>query len=534
MPLHEDLLSSLSEPANTTLISGILRGIEKESLRITPQGTLAQTAHPQTLGSALTHPQITTDYSEALLEFITPPSHRVEEVLCHLKNVHSFTSHQLDNEYLWATSMPCILQNDHQIPVAQYGNSNAGKMKTIYRLGLGHRYSRLMQTISGVHYNFSLPIAFWAYLHNFENSSLDLQSYRTQRYFDLIRNFRRYFWLLIYLFGASPAVCYTFLRDREHSLIPFEGDKHTMHSPYGTSLRMGNLGYQSSAQESLLINYNNLGNYLSTLCEAITDPHPDYETMGLKSKDGEYKQLNTSLLQIENEFYSSIRPKRTNNSGETALGALFHRGVEYIEVRCLDVNPYEPLGINTEQIHFLDTFLLYCLLRESPASDNAEYRHILENQKRIVYSGRDPELTLLKNGKETTVPQWGKDLLNKLVPVAQLLDTANKTQAYTESLTAQREKIENPELTPSARILADMKENQQTFYDFALSRSLEHHKILTQEPLPQKTQDRFELMSRISLEEQKTLESARQLPFDEYLANYYEQYNYCKCELDGA
>ncbi|TQV82518.1 glutamate--cysteine ligase [Exilibacterium tricleocarpae] len=530
MSLSQSLLAALGEPANTPLITGILRGIEKESLRITPAGHLACTPHPQQLGAALTHPQITTDFSEALLEFITPPSHRVEEVLAHLENIHRFTYQQLQNEYLWVSSMPCMLSNDDEVPVANYGTSNVGRMKTVYRYGLGHRYGRLMQTIAGIHYNFSLPTAFWAFLHTHENSSQELQAFKTERYFALIRNFRRYYWLLIYLFGAAPAVCRTFVSDRKHSLVPHGDDHHTLHTPYATSLRMGDLGYQSQAQEALVVCYNNLSSYLHTLCGAITQPHPDYEAIGLRNGAGEYQQLNTSLLQIENEFYSSIRPKRTAHSGETALGALHDRGVEYIEVRCIDLNPYEPLGIDAGQIHFLDTFLLYCLLKDSPEANNTEYRHILENQRRIVYRGREPGLTLLDSeGAEIGLKDWGMALLEELAPVAGLLDRATGSDHHATALGQQRGKVEDAQLTPSARVLRDMEEQGVTFFRLAMNQAERHSQALTATPLDQRTELRFRAMAATSLQEQAAVEAADTLSFEEYLQRFYAQYRYCNC-----
>lgn len=297
-------------PANASL-NGILRGLEKESLRITPKGQLAQTGHPLGLGSALKHPHITTDYSEALLEFITEPLDNIPALLQQLDDIHRFTYQELakDDERLWPASMPSQLPADAEIPVARYGSSNSGTMKTIYRVGLGHRYGRSMQTIAGVHYNFSLPDDFWRELQQQEGDSQDLQAFKTQRYFALIRNFRRYFWLLVYLFGAAPAVSNSFVDGRKHRLQAFGDDIQTQHLPFATSLRMGDLGYQSDAQQSLFVCYNNVNSYLRTLCGAITKSHPAYAAIGVKDDAGNYKQLNTSLLQIENEFYSSIDRK---------------------------------------------------------------------------------------------------------------------------------------------------------------------------------------------------------------------------------
>ncbi len=517
-------------PANASL-KGILRGLEKESLRITPKGKLAQTGHPAGLGSALKHPHITTDYSEALLEFITEPLDNIPALLQQLDDIHRFTYQELakDDERLWPASMPSQLPADADIPVARYGSSNSGTMKTIYRVGLGHRYGRSMQTIAGVHYNFSLPDDFWRELQQQEGDSQELQAFKTQRYFALIRNFRRYFWLLVYLFGAAPAVSNSFVDGRKHRLHAFGDDAQTQHLPFATSLRMGDLGYQSDAQQSLFVCYNNVTSYLRTLCGAITQPHPAYEAIGVKDDAGNYKQLNTSLLQIENEFYSSIRPKRTTQSGETALQALRLRGVEYIEVRCVDLNPYEPLGVSEEQLRVIDSFLLYCLLSDSPETPEDEYAEWQENQKRIVYSGRDPVLTLLRDGNEVAFKDWAQEILERSLECAELLDQSYGGADYVNALNKQFAKLSNPELTPSARVLADLKTQDKSFFEHTLALAEAHRKYFSERPLTADKQEEFKTQAAQSLAAQTHLEQSPQIPFDDYLAKYYEQYRSCSC-----
>jgi glutamate--cysteine ligase len=356
-------LQLFRDPARADRLTGIVRGIEKESLRVDPSGRLAQTRHPKALGSALTHPSITTDFSEALLEFITAPSSSPDSVLNQLEEIHRITYQEIGDELLWVNSMPCQLGSDDSIPVGQYGSSNIGTMKSVYRQGLGNRYGRLMQTIAGIHYNFSVPDSLWEDLRDAAGNQQALQDFKSDGYFSLIRNFRRYSWLLLYMLGAAPAVCRSFVSNREHRLTSFGSDHHSLYQPYATSLRMGDLGYQSHAQSSLTVCYNDLPQYTQTLRKALKMPYPDYEKIGLKDSQGNHKQLNAHLLQIENEFYSSIRPKRTASSGETPLQALAERGVEYVEVRCVDLNPLLPCGIDVQTMYFLDTFLLFCLLK---------------------------------------------------------------------------------------------------------------------------------------------------------------------------
>lgn len=523
---YRDLLAQ-AKPNHT--LTGLRRGLEKESLRVTPTGSLAQTPHHKSLGSALKHPHITTDYSEALLEFITEPFTDIDTLLAQLDEVHRFTYQQLAeaDERLWPASMPCQLGIDTEIPVARYGSSNTGTMKTIYRIGLGHRYGRAMQTIAGVHYNVSFPDELWEILRADEGSEESLQDYKTRRYFGLIRNFRHYFWLLIYLFGAAPAVSGSFVAGREHRLQPLDPAANTMHTPFATSLRMGDLGYQSDAQQALIVCYNNLPNYLQTLCGAITHPHPPYADIGLKDAAGNYQQLNTSLLQIENEFYSSIRPKRSAHSGETALQALRLRGVEYVEVRCVDLNPYAPLGVTADQLRVMDAFLLYCLLQSSPEATDEDYLQDQENQARMVYNGRDPELHLVRNKQEVPMGTWAAELLAGTAECATLLDQALGSNTYSHAVQQQFPKLSQPELTPSAQLLADIQASGGSFYRHTMALAEQHKRYFIERPLAPEVHTRFHQQALESLYQQQILEQEDHVSFADYLANYYEQYHDC-------
>lgn len=515
-------LELLERPAATPLLQQIKRGIEKEGLRVTPDGKMAQTPHPHALGSALTHPYITTDFSEALLEFITPAVASIEESFTFLDNIHRFVYNHIDDEQIWTASMPCALAGGENIPLARYGNSNVATMKTAYRRGLGYRYGRVMQTIAGIHYNFSLPEDLWRQLQQQDYDSRPLQEYITDNYFKLIRNFRRFSWLLIYLYGASPAVCKSFLSGREHNLEAF--DEGSLYLPYATALRMGDLGYQSNAQQNLKICYNSLTTYIETLRRAIKNPHPDYEKIGLEV-DGKYRQLSTALLQIENEFYSPIRPKRTTRSGEIPLGALRDRGVEYIEVRCIDVNPYLPLGIDADQVRFLDCFLLYCLFKRSPMCDDEDWQRISANQNAVVNAGRDPTLTINHYNGPITVPEWGEKILNDMQRIALYLDHAHGGDDYRRVCQQQRDKLKNPELTPSARILADMRAQEQPFFRFALELSQQHTDYFLKRPPGEELERLLTAESEQSLLRQKDIEAADTLSFGEYLRQYYTQYD---------
>jgi glutamate--cysteine ligase len=519
----EQRLAGLADADSTVLFGGMRRGIEKESLRITPRGRLAQTPHPRELGSALTHSGITTDYSEALLEFITAPSASLGAVLSELESIHRYVYHHIGDELLWTNSMPCILEAEHEIPVARYGTSNVARMKTIYRVGLGHRYGRLMQTIAGIHYNFSLDDGFWQWLHGFYRADGTLGEFRTAQYFALIRNFHRYSWLLAYLFGASPALCGSFVAGREHGLQPLP--RGTLHAPFGTSLRMGDLGYQSDAQRSIDIPYNGLDDYLGALTRAVSEPHPAYEVIGTR-RDGEWLQLSTSLLQIENEFYSTIRPKRVTRSGEAPRTALRERGVEYVEVRCLDIDPFVPTGISAHTARFVDAFLLFCLLHDSPPSDAAARTRARENLRLVVNRGREPGLRLARrDGTQREMREWGLAIVADIARIGALLDGSGDPGGgiYAQAIAAQRDKLQDPSLTPSARVLRELDGGRRSFFEFAMGQSQAHRAhFLAAPPAPEEA-ERFARLARESLEEQRAIEQADTVPFESYLANYFRQ-----------
>lgn len=518
-------LEALAHPDALATLSAVNRGLEKESLRVTPEGRLAQTSHPAALGAALTHSSITTDYSEALLEFITPVKQSIAQSLGDLEDVHSFVYQALgDDEMLWCASMPCIVTGDDSIPVAQYGSSNVARMKTVYRYGLGHRYGRLMQAIAGIHYNWSMPDSYWQQAWVAAGRPGELQAYITQRYLGLIRNFRRLSWLLIYLFGASPAVCSTFLRDREgHGLQSFDEQQRSLYLPYATSLRMGDLGYNSNAQKNLEICYNSLDNYIETLRSAIMQPHPPYADIPA-GQNGDFQQLNDSLLQIENEFYSPIRPKRVASSGETALNALQRGGIEYIEVRCVDVNPFAPVGIDAEQIRFLDTFLLYCLTIDSPPCDASEQAEMSRNLEAVVNRGREPGLQLQRGGADITLTDWGRELLQQMAPVAALFDKANDSDAYSAALAAQQRCVDDPEQTPSARILREMRERDLPFFRLAMSYSERWAEHFRQRQLRDEKRAAFDRETQRSIAAQQQIEAADSVSFEQYLHTYFDQY----------
>ena len=486
-------------------LRGIRRGIEKESLRALPDGMLALTPHPAALGSALTHPHITTDYSESQLELITGVHAGVQACLDELTEVHQYTYRVLreaGDEMLWVSSMPCGLPTDETIPIGRYGSSNIGRAKSVYRMGLGHRYGRRMQTISGIHYNWSLP------------------GVTSEQYFALIRNFRRHAFLLLYLFGASPAVCSNFVLGRSHELQPLTNN--TLYMPHGTSLRMGRLGYQSDAQASLAVSYNSLDGYAASLHDALTRPWPAYEGLGILNPGGDYIQLATSLLQIENEFYGNIRPKRTIFPGERPLHALRERGVEYVEVRLLDLNPFEPVGINAQTMRFIDVFLLHCLSSDSQPDSVAEISAMGRNQHKVAEHGREPLLQLeCPDGGMRGMHEWGQALLKECEPMAAALDAAHGGQQYSEALTAAKQRLDQAQTTPSARVLKAMAEDfDDCFVDFARLQSEQTRQLLLAMPFDKAMAQRFARMAQQSHAAQADIEALDSMPFENFRQQY--------------
>ena len=500
------------------VLAGIRRGIEKESLRVRPDGRLATTPHPAGLGASLTHPNITTDFSESQLELITGVHTSVEACLEELTAIHQVVHRHIGDETLWCASMPCGLPPDDDIPIGQYGSSNLGRAKTVYRQGLAHRYGKRMQTICGIHYNFSLPESAWPLLHRAAEKDLPANARQTDAYFYLIRNFRRHSWLLLYLLGASPTVCRSFAAGRDHGLQELAGG--TLYLPGATSLRMGPLGYQSAAQTALAVSFNSLRSYASALNDALNKPYPPYEAIGLRN-DGGYRQLATSLLQIENEFYGTIRPKPRFRSGERPLYALGERGVEYVEVRLIDNDPFYPIGIRAATIRLLDIFLLHCVLGESPPDTPGEIAEISRNQLRVAQRGRDGDLRLERRGKEIALADWGGEILGQCEAIAGALDEAHGGNAYRTALSDAVSSLANPAATRSARILEEMDRNyKKSYVAFALEHSQQHRRTLLELPLAAETAARFAHMAEDSLAAKQNIESEDSVPFETYRRQY--------------
>ncbi len=520
-----DYIGAFSQNENLAAISGIGRGIEREALRVLPEGKLSEHGHYYNLGSALTHGQITTDYSETLLEFITPVTHSPEQAIAQLQDIQKYTFENIEGELLWPMSMPCFVNDAEKIPLAQYGSSNIGKMKTVYRQGLKNRYGSMMQVISGIHFNFSFSDDFWGVQQSLldPQKSLPIADFISERYFSVLRNYKRFCWLIPYLYGSSPALCGSFLQGKEQKLPFKKTPDGALYLEYATSLRMSDLGYTSSEQSSLKICYNNLEDYVEGVQQAIKLKSTDFADIGVKV-DGKYQQLNDNVLQIENELYAPIRPKRVAKSGEKPSVALGERGVEYIEVRALDVNPFSDTGISLEQIHFLDIFLTFCAFVDNQEFDCAAQRAHDKNMDEVVIRGRDPELLLSDTNAHgevelKSVSKWGNELFDQMSQVANLLDQAYQTTQYSEAIVREQAKVNDSSLTPSAQLLDIIKE--QCLSGYALEKANQYQQQAMARDYQFYDQNYFNQTVPESHQAQADIEAADKVNFDDFLTQYF-------------
>jgi glutamate--cysteine ligase len=400
------------------------------------------------------------------------------------------------------------LPADDDIPIGQYGRSNLGRAKTVYRQGLAHRYGRRMQTISGVHYNVSMPESAWPVLQRADGQGGPASAYQNDAYFHLIRNFKRHSWLLLYLFGASPTVCRSFVAGRTHRLRDLSPG--TLFLPGATSLRMGPLGYQSDAQASLAVSFNSLKSYANSLNRALTKPYPPYEAIGLREGDG-YRQLATTLLQIENEFYGTIRPKPHFYSGERPLYALGERGVEYIEVR-MDNDAFSPVGIAAATIRFG----IFCFIACSATAPECRRRLPRSPQSAPRRRERDP----------ITPGAWDRSQPGRMGsrPGGRVRIAAALMMLTTQRI---RERA-RPQAPPSRRSASPLRPTclrNGSDYDNPMSASLGSvgtHGALLDLPWRQNG-SRYAFIAARRAAAQRRIEAADRVPFETYCQNIFPQ-----------
>ncbi|OEF97463.1 glutamate--cysteine ligase [Desulfuribacillus alkaliarsenatis] len=479
--MHWDFSSMISifssDERKQSLLDG-LWGIEREAQRVTSDGSLALTPHPPAFGSKLDNPIITTDFSECQLELVTPAYATIEQAQASLRSIQSQVDKEItkNKEYLWPLSMPPKLPDEQAIPIATFGDSPEGKEREIYRQGLATRYGKKMQMISGIHYNYSLGEQLLEALYQEYGKHLSRIDFMNQLHFAIARNFLRYRWLLIYLFGASPNVDETY-----HSVICKELELIRKDYPdcyqavqdfekYATSLRVSRYGYSNVIEQMYRISFNSLEEYVSDIRKLINTKSEKFSKLGLYN-DGKQVQLNDNVLQKENEFYSSIRLKPKMESGESQLEALEKRGVHYLEVRILDINPDESVGIGIEQLYFMQVFMLFCLFEENRDIVDDELERINENHHLVAMSGRRTDLQLQDLQESSrTINSWGKEIFHKLKIIAKMLDDINGDDKYMRIVEQEYMKIEDTSLLPSALIATEMKNHKHCFLEFGVAR----------------------------------------------------------------
>ena len=457
-------------------------GLERETPRVNQTGELALTEHPAAFGDKLKNEQITTDFSESQLEFITPPRRTIEAALNELRRIQQFAESAIGNEWLWPFSMPPKLPEEEQIPLAKFNDSALGKENEIYRKSLAIRYGRKMQMISGLHCNFSFHHELLDRIFDAWGNG-EKQPFINELYMAVARNFLRYRWLLVYLFGASPVA-----DDSYRSVVDKELDIFKKCCPecaclledslqYATSLRVSRFGYSSTKQHS--VSFNSLNEYIQTLKKLLETPSPEYKKLGIYDGSGQI-QLNDHMLQKESEFYSSIRLKTNTNGREKHLEALQKHGVGYMEIRIIDINPFEWAGVSEQQLKFLHLFLLFCLFNPSPPISHTEWKWINENHHRVSLFGRMPNLKLIVNENEhIALEQSAKQIFHSLFHIASLADRAEGTESYTEAVEKQYEKCTDRKMLPSSIIVQEMADYDELFVEYGMRIAKLHKGAMT-------------------------------------------------------
>lgn len=445
-------------------------GIEREFQRVTYDGNLALTPHPAAFGGKLVNKEITTDFSESQIELITPAFSSVEEVDLYLNNLHEKVSTELGNEYIWPLSMPPRLPEDKLIPIAKFDDSKEGQAAYLYRQGLANRYGKKMQMISGIHFNFSYGNKLINLLHKELGLSDKKQKFTDDLYFSVARNFLRFHWLLIYLFGASPSFDETY-----NTELMMQIEKIRKCCPqccndyleYATSLRSSRYGYSNPLPDSNSVFYNSKDEYIQKIKSLMAKKSKRFAKLDA--------QLNDKILQKDSEFYSSIRLKQITAPGESQINALDNRGVMYAEVRILDIDPYEKAGISLKEMRFLQVFLLYCLFEESKPIDSNELKTINNNHSLVALSGRKPKLMLNSlSGQITSLVEWGEIIFSKLYLIAGLLDNEDNGNGYSLSVQEEYHKLIDISLLPSSKIQHEMISHKESFLEFGMRKSNEH------------------------------------------------------------
>ncbi len=411
------------------LFRGIF-GIEKEHVRVTEEGKLTLTPHPHALGDKYTHPYITTDFSESQVEIITPPLEGVEAAYSMLQNLHNIVTLNIGDEYLWPQSTPPILPDEKDIPIAEFGDSQDRRLQKEYREELAKRYGKKKQMISGIHLNFSFPDPLLQTLFQQFGSGESFVEFRTNLYLKLMRHTIRYSWLLIKLFGSSPVFHESYSR-------------YCKAKKSGTSIRNGRCGYGN--KRDIYIPMHNLDEYISEVRKLVAQ----------------------SELTSHKELYTLIRPK--NRCGD--FNRLLETGIEYVELRLIDINPLFPFGISKEDLYFIHSFfLLMVLLDEEPMTEELYYEE-MKNNRSVADYGRDESSEIMIQGVTHATRSAALGVLEQLKGVASM----SKDSHYQESVEAFIGRVEYPDQLYSHIIYEELGEDD--FISYHMKKAREYRRV---------------------------------------------------------
>ena len=416
-------LLNLSKLSLDEMLSGSF-GIEWESLRARGDGELALTPHPELFGDKLKNPLVTTDFSESQIEIITPTFNTIDETFDTFSLIADLVNASLPyDEYLWFQSIPCILPYGDQIPIAQY--SGEGKSSQRYREDLAKKYGLKKQMISGIHFNFSFSDEFLKKIYELEESPLTFKEFKNNVYLKIARNYLRYCWLIIYLTGCSIGSHNTFSKDCIR-LMDAEDDYGSFYSTKGPSFRNSSCGYKN----------------LKVLL-------PSYESVDAFVNDINSFIENGDLSEAK-ELYTQIRLKPKNP--QDLLNSLKNDGIEYIEVRTLDVNPFYQCGLIKQDMKFLHLFLIYMFIKDE--TDYADWqREAKINEENTAEKAYVDSMRLLRDGKEVTLKSWASEIINEMYGMCEVMGVDEFN-----ILNLMLNRISNPDLTYGKRLLLLIKE----------------------------------------------------------------------------
>lgn len=482
-------------------------GIEKESFRLWGEG-ISPRKHPETLGAALTNKFITTDFGESLLEFVTKPESNNKHLMDFLDHIHYFFYTKVSDEILWPFSFPPEIVDESEIKIAEYGNSNTATLKRLYRKGLSARYGRLMQSISGLHFNYSLNPSILELIINEYNYKKGLT--RSDVYLAGVRNLTRLNWFLIYLFGSSPFVTKNFSVVGESEFNEINGVFLNRES---TSLRMSDIGYSVPAQHKFKISLNTLNEYIDSVSKYINLNNPEFDFQGKHAKP--INQISSSYLQTEDELYAAARPKSNSTITNRTLFNLSNGGIDYIELRSLDINPFKTSGIDQKDVNFLEAFVIFCLLDDSPYMSEQELNTCRENDQLVSKYGRKSETTIKKNANRVSIQEWGLEIFQRMEPIFDLVEIEEK-----DKISFQRRLMDISSLPSSMVEEMIMEDNFNIKHSPIEIAEKNKYYFLNHFKKDAKIIETLEDEAKRSIKESKDRESNKEIPFDEFLRNY--------------